>query len=477
VVLTLIAGLFTTVQIIYQNRAETDRQQALSAQTENLQRFIQESKVQEASLQAYLDQMSTLLLQENLREAGDSSAVRAIAQARTATVIQKLDTDGNRDLIRFLNEAGLTGIDQSSISILAGADLRGAHLEDVDLSTIDLSGAILSGANLSGANLTSANLNGANLSGASLESATLDGAFLDNVDLSRANLSRASMAGASLSDSVLNEADLSKASLEAAVLNRTSLYEANLSRASMAGASLSDSVLSLANLSNARLVGAVLDDANLGGAELSSADLSGVNLRKADRDIIFDDGFASTSGGWLTGQGDARDPYVINHAMGGLRLYNPPPGNYLSTVPLTLPPIADASVEVDATVIGKDPERAELNWGIICRADDYNNTLFGIYADGRPTIWKLKDNVWDELDTESPSDAVRGGTATNHLRADCSGSRLALYVNDQKVLEAEDAKHKSGTIGLYVDDSFQTGQELEVLFDNFVVKGSNASFD
>ena len=54
---------------------------------------------------------------------------------------------------------------------------------------------------------------------------------------------------------------------------------------------------------------------------------------------------------------------------------------------------------------------------------------------------------------------------------------MALYVNDQKVLEAEDAEQKSGTIGLYVDGSFQTGQELDILFDNLVVDGPKASFD
>jgi hypothetical protein len=51
-----------------------------------------------------------------------------LARARTATVIQRLDANTNQNVIRFLNEASLTGNARSSISLLAGADLRGARL-------------------------------------------------------------------------------------------------------------------------------------------------------------------------------------------------------------------------------------------------------------------------------------------------------------------------------------------------------------
>jgi uncharacterized protein YjbI with pentapeptide repeats len=62
-----------------------------------------------------------------------------------------LDADGNRNVIRFLDEAGLTKDTQSSIRLLAGVDLQGAHLRGIDLVGTDLRYADLIEANLSNA--------------------------------------------------------------------------------------------------------------------------------------------------------------------------------------------------------------------------------------------------------------------------------------------------------------------------------------
>src|SRR5829696_2679186 len=126
-----------------------------TTQQEKSGREIEEQRAQDAALQAYLDQMSTLMLDtdQDLRNSDADSEVQTLARARTATVIQRLDADRNRNVIRFLQEANLTGDGQSSISFLTAADLQGARLEGVDLSTIDLSGTDLSGADLSEADL------------------------------------------------------------------------------------------------------------------------------------------------------------------------------------------------------------------------------------------------------------------------------------------------------------------------------------
>jgi len=71
-------------------------------------------------------------------------------------VIQRLDADGNRNVIRFLDEAGLTKVGQSSIRLLAGVDLQGAHLGGIDLVSTDLNDANLNDVNLSDANLSNA---------------------------------------------------------------------------------------------------------------------------------------------------------------------------------------------------------------------------------------------------------------------------------------------------------------------------------
>jgi hypothetical protein len=65
------------------------------------------------------------------------------------------------------------------------------------------------------------------------------------------------------------------------------------------------------------------------------------------------------------------------------------------------------------------------------------------------------------------TDAVKQGDATNHLRGDCVGSTLTLYVNGQQVASVTDTSFTSGDIGLTVgtfDDP-----NAAVTFDNFVV--------
>src|SRR5215216_1687881 len=78
--------------------------------------------------------MSHLLLEKHLRSSKEDSVVRTLARARTATVLQRLDGPRNRNVIRFLNEAQLIGQGESSIHLLAEADLQGAGLHRVDLS-------------------------------------------------------------------------------------------------------------------------------------------------------------------------------------------------------------------------------------------------------------------------------------------------------------------------------------------------------
>jgi hypothetical protein len=91
VMLALFAGVFTTVQLFWQTANEEARQQALADQTAQLQRIIEESRVQQTALQSYLDLMSDLLLNHDLRDAQPGSDVVAIAQAQTLTTLRQMD--------------------------------------------------------------------------------------------------------------------------------------------------------------------------------------------------------------------------------------------------------------------------------------------------------------------------------------------------------------------------------------------------
>jgi uncharacterized protein YjbI with pentapeptide repeats len=190
--LVLIGFLFTMQQDARQQQTENQRARA--------ERRLAEQRAQDEALQAYLDQLSDLLLEKDLRNSDEGSEVRTLARARTATVIQRLDAEGNRNVIRFLNEAGLTKNRRSSIRLLAGVDLQGAQLGGADLVSTDLSYTNLSDADLSDANLLDAKLRGTDLSDADLSDADLEYAYLIEADLSDANLNGADLTEANLSN-------------------------------------------------------------------------------------------------------------------------------------------------------------------------------------------------------------------------------------------------------------------------------------
>ena len=244
---------------------QNEQQRLIEERRAQADRELEDQRAQDAALQAYLDQMSTLLLEEDLRNSAADSEVGTLARARTVTVIQRLNADGNQNVIRFLSEAKLTGgiTGQSSISLLTQADLQGAHFEGVDLSAIDLSDADLSDAYLSNANMESADLSGADLSNADLSGE----ADLKKADLSGADLSNADLSG---------DADLEKADLSDAYLSDANLIDAYMVRADLSGADLSS-----ANLASAELAFSDLSDANLSLTNLLATSLIEANLRGA----------------------------------------------------------------------------------------------------------------------------------------------------------------------------------------------------
>ena len=200
-----------------------------AAQQDVRQQAIEEQRAYDAALQAYLDQMSTLVLANNLRSSTednateDSKDARALARARTLAVLGSLGPDlgqgpnRKRTVMEFLYEASL--IDKDNLIIR----LDTANLENADLDYL----------NLENAYLPLVYLNGANLDHADLEDADLGGA-----DLSGAYLADANLSNASLSSAILNDANLSRADLDSTYLSDAKLYGANLADANLSGAFL-----------------------------------------------------------------------------------------------------------------------------------------------------------------------------------------------------------------------------------------------
>jgi pentapeptide repeat protein len=137
-----------------------------------------EQRAQDEALQAYLDQMSQLMLDRKLLEAEEGDPVHTLAQARTSTAILRLDAKHNESVIRFLTNSGLAQSNsalgqrsETSPRLLRRIALSDASLSNADLYQADLSDADLRGANLSGAYLGNADLNEADLTGANLRGA------------------------------------------------------------------------------------------------------------------------------------------------------------------------------------------------------------------------------------------------------------------------------------------------------------------
>jgi hypothetical protein len=179
----LVIGFVFTMQ-------QDARQQELENQRAEAERELAEQRAQDEALQAYLDQMGSLLLEKDLRTSEEGSEVRTLAEARTLTALQRLDADHNRIILRFLREAKLIHGGRSVIRLtfadLKGADLTGADLNSIDLEGADLRGADLRGANLSYTYLHQAHLEGANLQGADLRGAVLTGAKVIDDQLAEA---------------------------------------------------------------------------------------------------------------------------------------------------------------------------------------------------------------------------------------------------------------------------------------------------
>jgi hypothetical protein len=130
-----------------------------TSQQDARQREIEEQRADDAALQAYLDQMSTLLLDKDLRDSAEDSEARTLARARTLTVLGRLDARRRTQVLRFLSEANLIRSVNGKHPVLllndanlSGANLPiGADLSDTNLSSADLSGAYLAFAYLNGA--------------------------------------------------------------------------------------------------------------------------------------------------------------------------------------------------------------------------------------------------------------------------------------------------------------------------------------
>lgn len=169
------------------------------------------------TLAKYLEQMTTLLIQEQLRSSPPNSEVRVVARARTLTALRELDGERKGQLILFLAEAGLISKKCEILSV------SGVQKQNCKPGIISLRGASLSRADVTGASVGRSKFTVVNLKGADLQGADLEGAKLQRVNLQGANLQEAELEGANLQKASLKDADLRSADLKKADLREAEL--------------------------------------------------------------------------------------------------------------------------------------------------------------------------------------------------------------------------------------------------------------
>ena len=180
--------------------------------------------------------------------------------------------------------------------------------------------------------------------------------------------------------------------------------------------------------------------------------------------ILFQDNFSDSNSGWVHRQ-NAKS--TMDYVSGGYHI-NVTTTDLMAISIANHPFQSNISIEVDATrTAGPDDNYI----GVICRFQDENNFyFFAISSDGYAGIAMYKASTMSILSGSSfeSSSAINQGAATNHIRADCVGDTLTLYVNGTQVYSIIDSTFGSGGYaGLLARANGTSG--VDILFSNFVV--------
>ncbi len=171
--------------------------------------------------------------------------------------------------------------------------------------------------------------------------------------------------------------------------------------------------------------------------------------------VLFQDNFSRPDSGWdQYWDGTYRADYVD---AGYHILVSRPNTDAWATPNLQF---QDVRIEVDAAKVAGPDDNA---FGVLCRyqgpLDYYGYAGIGINKAGQRRLLSGESML--------PSQAVVRGEATNHIRADCVGYLLALYVNGVSVARVRAAEWPSGDVGLIAGTYDEAGTEIR--FDNFSI--------
>jgi hypothetical protein len=175
---------------------------------------------------------------------------------------------------------------------------------------------------------------------------------------------------------------------------------------------------------------------------------------------VFEDDFSDPDPGWLE---EETDEYSVGFEDEAYRVAIAAESTHLILTPGL--DLGDVAVEVDATWAAGEVESAQI--GVACRVVDEDN-LYRLYFGPNDSygIGRVVDGSWELLTRRerqpSALDLDPGGT--NRIRADCVGTTLTLWINDEPVLQVEDDVFDSGDAGIW---TYTPNGGLEVVYDDF----------
>jgi hypothetical protein len=179
-------------------------------------------------------------------------------------------------------------------------------------------------------------------------------------------------------------------------------------------------------------------------------------------EILMMESFSSDDGTWNTGVWkDNAGEDVIADGEYRMNIIKDTHMIWSETFDLGTPNVI---MQVEARLYSGSRENGQ---GFICRYVDKNNFyILMIGNDNYYSIGKYVDDEYENLVSDyAASDVI--DPSWNLIRAECNGSRLALWSNDVLLAEVEDSSLPEGTVGLYTR-SWDEG-DITIAYDNFDV--------
>jgi len=193
-------------------------------------------------------------------------------------------------------------------------------------------------------------------------------------------------------------------------------------------------------------------------------------------EIVLQDDFSDIATGWLGSTGRSETEVRIwEFADGTIRGIGLRSGanaivNTVGVFDSTGRELANLiDVSVGATIVATDSSGDPANrYAVVCRQEGDTYYWFGIGTDGSIDVGKSIANEYTTIEDGTNAAIATGDGASNRLRADCVGTTLSFFVNEQLVAQVTD--ESIGTSGAVGFGMRIAGVPSEMQIDDAVIR-------